>query len=89
MTNSLDISEARKRFNTIDRDLKDRPVIYITRHNREAFAIVDIDYLETVMETIEVLGDPEAMQMLNESLRAIERGELIDQENIDKKPQRQ
>jgi PHD/YefM family antitoxin component YafN of YafNO toxin-antitoxin module len=84
MTNSLDISEARKRFNTIDRDLKDRPVIYITRHNREAFAIVDIDYLETVMETIEVLGDPEAMQMLNESLRAIERGELIDQEDVEK-----
>ena len=84
MTNSLDISEARKRFNTIDRDLKDRPVIYITRHNREAFAIVDIDYLESVMETIEVLGDPEAMQMLNESLRAIERGELIDQEDVEK-----
>lgn len=84
MTNSLDISEARKRFNTIDRDLKERPVIYITRHNREAFAIVDIDYLETVMETIEVLGDPEAMQMLNESLRAIERGELIDQEDVEK-----
>ena len=89
MPNSLDISEARKRFNTIERDLKDSPVIYITRHNQEAFAIVDIDYLETVMETMEVLGDPEAMQMLNESLRAIERGELIDQENIDKKPQRQ
>ena len=84
MTNSLDISEARKRFNTIDRDLKERPVIYITRHNREAFAIIDIDYLETVMETIEVLGDPEAMQMLNESLRAIERGELIDQEDVEK-----
>lgn len=84
MTNSLDISEARKRFNTIDRDLKDRPVIYITRHNREAFAIVDIDYLETVMETIEVLADPEAMQMLNESVHAIERGELIDQEDVEK-----
>ena len=84
MTNSLDISEARKRFNTIDRVLKERPVIYITRHNREAFAIIDIDYLETVMETIEVLGDPEAMQMLNESLRAIERGELIDQEDVEK-----
>ena len=84
MTNSLDISEARKRFNTIDRDLKDRPVIYITRHNREAFAIIDIDYLETVMETIEVLGDPEAMQMLNESLRDIKRGKLIDQEDVEK-----
>ncbi|MGH8596786.1 MAG: type II toxin-antitoxin system Phd/YefM family antitoxin [Gammaproteobacteria bacterium] len=84
MPGTLDISEARKRFNTLDRELKDRPVIYITRHNREAFAIVDIDYLETVMETMEVLGDPEAMQMLNESLRAVERGELIDQEDVEK-----
>ncbi len=86
MRETLDISEARKRFNTIDRDLKERPVIYITRHNREAFAIIDIDYLESVMETMEVLGDPEAMQMLNESLRDIERGELIDQEDVDKEP---
>ena len=84
MPGTLDISEARKRFNTLDRELKNRPVIYITRHNREAFAIVDIDYLETVLETMEVLGDPEAMQMLNESLRAIERGELIDQEDVEK-----
>lgn len=84
MPNSLDISEARKRFNTLDRELKDRPVIYITRHNRQAFAVVDIDYLETVMETMEVLGDPEAMQMLNESLRAIEKGELVDQEDVEK-----
>ena len=45
---------------------------------------MDIEYLETVMETMEVLGDPEAMQMLNESLRAIERGELIDQEDVEK-----
>ena len=84
MRGTIDISEARKRFNTLDRDLKDRPVIYITRHNREAFAVVDIEYLETVMETMEVLGDPEAMQMLNESLRGIERGELIDQEDVEK-----
>jgi prevent-host-death family protein len=84
MRGTLDISEARKRFNTLDRELKDRPVIYVTRHNRGAFAVVDIEYLETVMETMEVLGDPEAMQMLNESLQAIERGELIDQDDVEK-----
>jgi PHD/YefM family antitoxin component YafN of YafNO toxin-antitoxin module len=84
MRGTLDISEARKRFNTLDRELKDRPVIYVTRHNRGAFAGVDIEYLETVMETMEVLGDPEAMQMLNESLQAIERGEFIDQEEVEK-----
>lgn len=84
MPRTLDISEARKKFNTLDSALEDKPVIYITRHNKEAFAIVNIGYLETLIETMEVLGDPEAMRMLDESVRAIERGELIDQEDVER-----
>ena len=84
MARTLDISEARKKFNTLDQDLKERPVIYITRHDKDAFAIVDIEYLETVMETMEVLGDSETTAMLRESLRAIEEGDLVDQSEVEK-----
>ena len=84
MPETLDISEARKKFNSFDQDLRERPVIYITRHNKRAFAMVNIEYLETMIETMEVLSDPDAMAMLNESLKAIQEGRLIDHEDVEK-----
>lgn len=79
---TLDISEARKRFNTLDRDLRERPVIYITRHNKSAFAVVDVDYLETIMETMEVLADEEARTLLEKSIDDIRSGRLIDHDDL-------
>lgn len=79
---TLDISEARRRFNTLDRDLQERPVIYITRHSKSAFAVVDIEYLETIMETMEVLADGDARKLLEESIQDIQAGKLIDHDDL-------
>ena len=80
---TLDISVARNRFNTLDRDLEEQPVIFITRHGKDAFAVVNIEYLQTVLETMDVLSDPEATALLDESIRAIQEGQLIDQEDVE------
>ena len=84
MPSTLDISEARSKFNTIDSDLERNPVIIIKRHNKEVFAVVNIDYLETLVETLEVLSDPDASRMLQDSIRAIENGDLIDREDVER-----
>ncbi|MDP9175536.1 MAG: type II toxin-antitoxin system Phd/YefM family antitoxin [Planctomycetota bacterium] len=84
MGTTLDISEARKQFNSIDERLKEDSVIYVTRHNKKAFAVVDLDYLAAVMETIEVLTDPEAMQMLEKSIADIRAGRLHAQTAVEK-----
>ena len=84
MAQTLDISEARKQFNSIDERLKDEHVIVITRHNKRAFAVVNLDYLAAVMETIEILSDREAMQMLQDSLEDIRAGRLHDQDDVEK-----
>jgi PHD/YefM family antitoxin component YafN of YafNO toxin-antitoxin module len=81
---TLDISEARKQFNSIDERLKDECIIYITRHNKEAFAVVNLEYLSAVRETIEILSDPEAMQMLHQSIEDIRAGRLHDHEDVEK-----
>lgn len=83
MTRNLDISEARKRFNSLDEELETNSVIYIKRHGKDAFAVVDIEYLETVLETLEILSDPDTLAMLQESIEAIEQGKLIDQEDVE------
>jgi len=81
---TLDISEARKQLNSLDERLKDERVIYITRHNKKAFAVVDVDYLSAVIETIEILNDPEALRMLQQSIKEIRAGRLHDHDDVEK-----
>jgi PHD/YefM family antitoxin component YafN of YafNO toxin-antitoxin module len=79
---TLDISEARKLFTTLDERLREDPVIWITRRNKRAFAVVDTELLETLLETIEILSDPEASRMLQQSLQDIRAGRLHDHEAV-------
>lgn len=81
---TLDISEARKQLNSIDERLKDERVIVVTRHNKKAFAVVDLEYLSAVLETVEILSDPEAMQMLQASIDDIRKGRLHDHDDVEK-----
>lgn len=81
---TLDISEARRRFNTLDSDLETRPVIYITRHNKNAFAVVEIEYLETILETMEIITDPESHRMFMESLEDIKQGRVHDHDDVER-----
>lgn len=84
MNSTLDISEARKQLNSLDERLKDEHVIVITRHSKKAFAVVDLEYLSAVMETVEVLSDPEAMQMLRQSIDDIRARRLLDHDDVEK-----
>lgn len=79
---TLDISEARKQFSRLDERLREDRVIWITRHNKRAFAVVDTDLLQTVLETIEILSDPDALEMFQEGLRDIRAGRLHDHEDV-------
>ena len=81
-TNTLDISEARKQFNSLDQRLRDERMIVVKRHNKEVFGLIDLDFFEALMETMYVLADPEAMTMLEESINDIQNGRVHDHEDI-------
>ncbi len=81
-TSTLDISEARKQFSQLDKRLREDRVIWITRHNKKAFAVVDTDVLQTVLETIEILSDPEGLKLFQEGLHDIRAGRLYDHEDV-------
>lgn len=81
-TTTLDISEARKQFTKLDKRLRVDHVIWVTRRNKRAFAVVDTELLQTVLETIEILSDPEALGMLQKSLQDIKAGRLRDHEDV-------
>jgi PHD/YefM family antitoxin component YafN of YafNO toxin-antitoxin module len=70
MGNTLEITEARKQLNCLDERIRDERVIVVTKHSRKAFAIVDIHFLSSMLQAIEMMADPEAMRSLQQKLRA-------------------
>ena len=72
-----------REFLHLDKRWREDRVIWITRHNKKAFAVVYIlILLQTVLETIEILSDPDALKMLQDSLRDIRAGRLYDHEDV-------
>lgn len=82
---SMDIVEAAKRLSTFDEQLKTRPVIWVTRKRKRAFAVVDQEYLENLLETMSILSDPDMMKQIHASLEDIKAGRLVDLDDVIKK----
>ena len=80
----LDISEARKQIGKLDERVREGGVIFVTRRHKKAFAVVGIDLMEAVFETLEILNDPDTLKMLQESLEDIKAGRLFDHEDVKK-----
>ena len=57
----------------------DKTVI-ITRHGRPVLAVLPWELYESIIETLEVLGDPEATAALRSSLEDIRKGRLVSHE---------
>ncbi len=81
---TIDISEARRQLNSLDKRLSDEPIIFVTRHNKRAFAIVDVEHMSAMLETIEIMSDADSYRMFQQSLEDIREGRLHDHEDVEK-----
>lgn len=81
-TRTLDITEARNQFNRLDECLRDEQVIVVTRHNKQVFAVVDLEYLSTLIETIEIVSSPDSCEMFMQALEDIKNDRLHDHEDV-------
>ena len=79
---TLDISEVRKQFTKLDDILRESRVIWVTRHKKRAFAVLDIELMTTMLETLEILGDPKALTMLQKSLDDVRAGRVHDHDDV-------
>lgn len=78
----IDISEARKQLNSLDKRLLSEPIIYVTRHNKNAFVVVDTECMSAMLEALEIMSDPESYRMFVQSLDDIRAGRLHDHEDV-------
>ncbi len=53
----ISVSEARRQLCSLDMLMVNNPIIYVTRHNRPEFAIVDCAYLAAMLKVCGMGGE--------------------------------
>lgn len=71
MKNTYSISDAQSKFPRLVRESGEGGAIAITRHAETVAYVVSRDRMEAIVETMEVLANPEARR----AIRAYEKGE--------------
>lgn len=80
MTNTLTITQARLQLLNLPAMLaKDKEVksVAVTKHGKPVLAIVDWELFESVMETLEIMGNPELLADLRRGLAEASAGKTI------------
>ena len=80
----LTISEARKGFLDLPEKLAREPerVVTITRRGQPVLAVLPWEFYESLVETLDVLSEPALVAALRESIEDIERGRLLNHEEV-------
>jgi antitoxin YefM len=75
----LTISEARKALLNLPERLARTPerAVTITRRGQPVLAVLPWEFYESIVETLDILGDPEMGRVLRESLEDLKRGRLV------------
>jgi len=75
----LTISEARKALLDLPEKLARTPerAVTITRRGRPVLAVLPWEFYESIIETLDILGDPEMVKALRESLEDLDRGRVV------------
>jgi len=80
MTHTLSIMEARKQLTSMPETLThdgQADVLEITRRGKPVLAVMPWELYETVVETLEVMGDKELMTQLRQSIEELNSGALV------------
>ncbi len=78
MSETLPFSEAKAHLSELaDRVERQHDRILVTRNGRPSFVLVSPDDLESLEETIEILGDDELMDSLRKSQLEAAEGQLL------------
>jgi antitoxin YefM len=82
MVKDMPITTARDELTSLPERLEKEPgAVAITRRGKPVLAVMPWEFYETLLETLEVLGDPELMEALQHSLQEIEAGQAMDWED--------
>lgn len=77
-TKELTTVDARRRLTKLPEELGDNPAtVAVTRRGRPVLAIMTWEDYQAILETLEILGDDEAVGQLRRSIKEVKEGKAI------------
>ena len=80
MPRTMPIIEARKKLTTLPELLESSPdtgAVEITRRGRPVLALMSWDLYESLLETMEILGDEEMRRLFRQGVREVKAGKGV------------
>jgi len=80
MPKELSIVEARNRLTQLPEELEQENsgALTITRRGKPVLAVMPYALYDSLMETLEVMSDPELMPLLRQSIQEASEGKLVE-----------
>ena len=78
---TLTATEARNHFAELLKDVENE-VVQITQHNKPAAAVMSWEIYESMLETLEILSDPETLNRFQQGVADMTAGRLTDWEVV-------
>ena len=79
MAKTMPISKARQELTALPDQLAREPEpMAITRKGQPGLALLPWDLYQSIVETLEILGDEETVEALRKAIREIEHGQEVD-----------
>ncbi|MBI4231018.1 MAG: type II toxin-antitoxin system Phd/YefM family antitoxin [Planctomycetes bacterium] len=85
MTETLTISQARNEFLRLPKRLGGKRGVHavtVTQHGKPVMTILPAEFYETLVETLEILGDREQMASIRRGIRELKAGKRIPLEDL-------
>ncbi len=80
----MSISDARKNLSLLPSDLHENPrCIPLTRYGKPVMALMPWEFYESMVATMEIMGDPALMDQLRESIKDIEEGRTMSLDELE------
>jgi antitoxin YefM len=80
---TLPLSEAKARLSEIADEVgRTHERVHITRNGREYVVLLAAEDLESIEATLELLADPAAQERIRRSQNEVERGEVLDEDDV-------
>ena len=77
----LTATKARNNFADLLKEAENE-VVQITQHNKPAVAVMSWNIYESLLETLEILSDPETLERLRQGEKDVEAGRVEDWEKV-------
>lgn len=84
-TATMKITEARQKFTQFPKFFSRRPevqAVEVESHGHPVMAVLSWEMYESLLETLEVMGDPKLMKMLRKSMQEADQGKTIPWETV-------